>query len=282
MNGTRISYSPAELAWIKKHCTTPRREAHTRFCKQFGRSDVSLQNFRCLCTRRGWAVGRTLWRRGDEGLLRKLYPNMRTATVAHRLGRSLSAVYGHARLLGLVKSETYLASPAACRLRRGNHVGAAYRFPKGHVPANKGLRRPGWHAGRMRETWFRKGQAGHNWKPIGGERVVQGYCYTKVSDVRRVPWTVNWKPTHVLRWTAANGPIPDGHCLKSLDGNRLNTDPSNWTAIPRSLLPFLNGHRGPDYDRAPPDVKPAILTLAKLKRACFAKTNARPVAEARA
>ena len=272
--GRAIPYSPKELAWIKRHGSLPRRAAHALFCRTFSRLDVSYDNFKHLCTRRGWAVGRKPWRRVDEALLRKLYPDMSTAKVAQRLGRSLSAVYGHAGLLGLNKSENYLASPAACRLRRGDNVGAAYRFPKGHVPANKGLRRPGWSAGRMKETQFREGQAGYNWKPIGGERVVDGYRYTKVSDVRRVPWTVNWKPTHVLRWTAVNGPIPDGHCLKSLDSNRLNTDPSNWTPIPRSLLPFLNGHRGPDYDRAAPEVKPVILTLAKLKRARFSKTKA--------
>jgi HNH endonuclease len=275
MRAPTIPYSPEELAWIKDHAALPRREARVLFCKRFRRRDVSLNNFRNLCTRNGWAFGRKPWRRVDEALLRKLYPNLSTAKVAQRLGRSLSAVYGHARLLDLSKSEDYLASPDACRLRRGDNVGAAYRFPKGHVPANKGLRRPGYSAGRMKETWFRKGQAGHNWMPIGGERVVDGYRYTKVSDIRRVPWTVNWRPTHVLRWTATNGPIPDGHCLKSLDGNRLNTDPSNWALISRGALPFLNGHRGPHYDQAPPDVKPAILTLAKLKHARFSKTTAK-------
>lgn len=38
-------------------------------------------------------------------------------------------------------------------------------------PFNKGLRRPGWHVGRMRETQFRKGErsgiAAKNWRPIG-------------------------------------------------------------------------------------------------------------------
>lgn len=126
MSGRRhqIPYSSKELAWIEQHCAMPRRDAHALFCKKFGRSDVSLQNFKCLCDRRGWAVGRRKpWGRVDEALLRKLYPNVSTAKIAQRLGRSLSAVYGHAGLLGLSKSESYLASPDACRLRRGDNVG---------------------------------------------------------------------------------------------------------------------------------------------------------------
>jgi len=58
--------------------------------------------------------------------------------------------------MGLTKSAAYLASPAACRLRKGDNVGAARRFRPGHVPANKGLRRPGWSTGRMAETQFKK------------------------------------------------------------------------------------------------------------------------------
>jgi hypothetical protein len=85
------------------------------------------------------------------------------------------------------KSEAYLASPAACRLRRGDNIGAPYRFTKGHVPANKGLRRPGWGPGRMKETQFRKGErqgrAVKLYKPIGTERVSKdGYTERKIND----------------------------------------------------------------------------------------------------
>jgi hypothetical protein len=72
---------------------------------------------------------------------------------------------------------------------------------------------------------------------------------------------------HKYLWERQHGPVPAGHVLKCLDGNRLNTDPSNWTLISRSLLPLLNGHWGHNYDQAAPELKPAILTLAKLKRA---------------
>jgi hypothetical protein len=77
---------------------------------------------------------------------------------------------------------------------------------------------------------------------------------------------VNWKPTHVLRWEAAHGPIPPKHALKCLDGNRRNTDPGNWVCIHRTVLCRLN-RSGLDYDHAPPELRPAILALAKVRAA---------------
>jgi len=126
-------------------------------------------------------------------------------------------------------------------------------------------------------TQFKKGGLPHNTKYLGHERVsVDGYIEISVAETN--PYT-GYGRRYVLKhkylWERQHGPVPEGHVLKSLDGNRLNTDPSNWTLIPRSLLPFLNGHRGPYYDRAAPAVKPVILTLAKLKRARFLKTAAR-------
>lgn len=69
---------------------------------------------------------------------------------------------------------------------------------------------------------------------------------------------------HRWLWEQRHGPIPDGHALKSLDGNKLNTDPSNWELVPRGLLPRLNGIHGRDYDAAPAEMKPTIMAVAKL------------------
>lgn len=59
MKGRWISYSAAELAWIKAHAQEPRVEAHAAFVKTFGRADVLLSNFTSLCKRKGWLTGRT-------------------------------------------------------------------------------------------------------------------------------------------------------------------------------------------------------------------------------
>lgn len=54
-----IPYSGAELTFIAARATSPRRDAHDAFCKQFGRRDVSLAAFNSLCKRKGWMTGRT-------------------------------------------------------------------------------------------------------------------------------------------------------------------------------------------------------------------------------
>ena len=120
-------------------------------------------------------AGPRRWSEPVDALMRARYPHEPTAHLARDLRRTAASVYARADLLGLSKSDEYLASPHACRLRRGDHVGAATRFRKGQTPGNKGLRRPGWGPGRMKETQFRKGErrgvAVRLYQPIGTERI---------------------------------------------------------------------------------------------------------------
>jgi hypothetical protein len=278
MRGRHIPYSDEELAFIEARQADPRRVIHAAFVKAFARADVKVDDIKALCTRRGWSTGREPWLPEHDAELRELYADTPTEEIARRLGRELQATYRRAQLLGLAKSAAYLASPASGRLQAGSGAGAAHRFTKGRVPANKGMRRPGWTAGRMSDTQFRKGErtgtARHNWKPIGSERLVEGYRYTKVTDIPGAPHTVNWKATHVLRWEEKHGPIPEGMALKCLDGDRLNVDPANWEAIPRGMLPRLNGIHGHGYDAAPAELKPTIMAVAKLEQALHARSRA--------
>jgi hypothetical protein len=62
--------------------------------------------------------------------------------------------------------------------------------------------------------------------------------------------------------------------VPQISGRQPNTDPANWELISRALLPFLNGHRGPNYNAAAPEVKPIVMAIAKLKRVRFNKSNA--------
>ena len=203
MKGRQISYSADELAWIKANCTLPRRDLHRAFLDRFGRSDVTFDHIKALCTRRGWATGRT-----------------------------------------------------GC-------------FEKGQEPANKGKKMP-FHP-RCAATQFkkgcRKGRANQVYKPIGTERLSkEGYLQRKVND--DLPFQRRWRGVHIINWEAVNGPMPDGHALKCLDGNRLNTDARNWELIPRAMLPRLTGRwSGVPYDSAPTELKPTILATAKLEQA---------------
>jgi HNH endonuclease len=114
---------------------------------------------------------------------------------------------------------------------------------------------------------FKKGHSPHNTKFAGHERLHEdGYVYISINETN--PHT-GYERRYVLKhkhlWEQQHGPVPEGMVLKCLDGNTENTDPSNCELISRGSLPFLNGFRGPHYASAADELKPAILTLAKVR-----------------
>lgn len=184
------------------------------------------------------------WKAAERAAVVRRYPHEATSVIARDLGRSVSAVYGLASKLRLLKSAAFLASPAACRLRRGDKVGAASRFLKGHVPANKGLKRPkGWGPGRMKETQFtkgvRRGIAVHLYQPIGAERIsIDGYLQRKVND--DLPLQRRWRAVHVLVWEEANGPVPAGHVVRFRNGDKRDIRLENLECVSRQAVMARN------------------------------------------
>lgn len=151
--------------------------------------------------------------------MRRRYPNEITFQLAADLRRPLCGIYRIARMLGLKKSAQFLASSESGRLTRLSQAGAPYRYGKGNVPVNKGLRRPGWSPGRMRETQFRKGNRPYDWVPIGSYRVNgDGYLDRKLRD-DGLPQN-RWACVHRLVWIEAHGPIPPGHAVCFRAGRR--------------------------------------------------------------
>lgn len=215
-------------------------------------------------------AGKRLWSVADDAALVARYPHEPTPTIARAFRRSLAAVYARAALLGLTKSPAYLASPAACRLRRGDQVGARFRYQKGHPPANKGLRRPGWSVGRgrMQETQFKPGVPSRNYMSIGSTRLVEGYVYRKVSDVPKVPYTVNWKAEHHLLWVTAHGAIPPGYVLAFRNGHKLDVRLDNLELIPRHQLMARN-----TIHNLPKPLAAAVQLLGQLNRQIRRRTT---------
>jgi hypothetical protein len=169
------------------------------------------------------------------------------------------------------------------RKRKGWKTGRTGCFEKGSVPANKGKRCPPGVGGRgpnARRTQFKKGNLPHNTHFLYHERVSKdGYAEISIDETN--PHT-GYERRYVLKhrwlWEQAHGPVPEGMALKCLDGNRLNTDPSNWEAVPRGLLPRLNGGRHKKriaYDDAPREFKPALMAVAKIEHAIHEKQSPR-------
>lgn len=201
-----------------------------------------------------------IWEPWELEFLHTTYASVSTKELAGRLRRSVNAIYGRAALMGLHKSAEYLALPDACRLRRGDKVGEGSRFARGHVPANKGLRRPGWCPDRMAETQFKPGARPHTWKSIGSTRLTNdGYQQRKISDTGYPPR--DWVGEHTLLWEKAHGPIPKGHALIFKDRNKSNICLDNLELITRRELMRRN-----TIHNYPPELVDVIRLGAALKR----------------
>lgn len=158
----------------------------------------------------------------------------------------------------------------ALRKRRGWRTGRTGQFVPGQAAHNKGQKcapgKGGLHPNAQR-TQFRKGALPHNTKYLGHERISKD-GYVEISIAQRNPHT-GFSRRYVLKhrweWEQRHGPVPKGMVLKCLDGDKTNTAPENWELIPRAAMPFLNGHRGFDYDQLSPELRPYALSIAKLR-----------------
>jgi len=197
---------------------------------------------------------RRFWTEAECETVKNLYANTATEQIAKLLDRRIDAVYRFAYKLGLRKSAEYLASPAAVRFRRGDNVGETSRFTAGHVPANKGLRRPGYAPGRMGQTQFKKGErrgsAAENWCPIGTIRADgEGFLRIKVREGRKgEPYgfgnTKLWPLLNRHVWEQHHGPILPGHAVVFKDKDRTNCSIDNLELISRRELLHRNSvHR---------------------------------------
>ena len=200
------------------------------------------------------------WTERELQMVAEHYPMVPTADLAKRLNRTRTQVYGAAQRLGLNKSPEYFERYKAGRFLDGA-AGAPNRFRPGHTTWNKGMR---YHAGgRSIETQFHTGDKPHNWKPVGTEVWgAEGYLKRKIRDdappgmSRR-----NWRFVHVLLWEEHNGPVPAGHAVRFVNGDRRDIRIENLELIDRRDLMRRN-----TLHRYPKDVALAIQLRGALNR----------------
>lgn len=212
---------------------------------------------------------RRRWTSDDDAEIRRRFPHEPTAGLAAALGRTVGATYQRAYDLGLHKTPDYLASPAAKRTT--GLQGRGTRFQKGNVPANKGLRRPGWHRGRMRDTQFkpgtRVGAANRNWRPIGTIATdADGYQRIKVREAQPGERSgfgnaAVWPQLHRHLWASVHGPIPPGHAVVFRDGNKAHCTVENLELVSQRDLMRRNS-----IHNLPRPLASAISMLGALKR----------------
>lgn len=116
--------------------------------------------------------------------------------------------------------------------------GIAYRFPKGHVPANKGKRQSEYMSkeqiARTAKTRFKKGHLPHNTLYDGcisirkttEEKGGRPYAYLRTE-------LGTWVMYHVWLYETFFGAVPKGKIIVFKDNDSLNLDPDNLMAITR-------------------------------------------------
>lgn len=264
MTRRKIPYTDEQLEWVERHREMARSEMAEAFAARFGRTDVTAEHLKALCVRKGWSAG-AAGKKRNKGKSGVFTPSQVQWLKDHRtLPRNLV----HARFAEAFPDTGITASQViSFRKRAGIKTGRSGQFAKGHEPWTKG-RKIGAHPNSAKRQ-FKPGQKPANALPVGAERIRDdGYVEIKIR--RRNPYTgaSTWFVLkHKYLWEERNGPVPEGHALKCLSDDKTNCDPSNWEVIPRGLLPRLNGKSGRNYDRAPDEIKPTIMAIAKLEHA---------------
>lgn len=129
-------------------------------------------------------------------------------------------------------------------------------FEKGHIPANKG-KHVGVHPNAV-ATQFQPGNQPYNKLPISSVIVKSdGYLWRKLGPGNR-----DWRQEHILIWEAAHGPIPAGHVVTFVDGNKLNISLDNLRLISNAVNLELNRSKLRGLSVEAFD---AAITLAELK-----------------
>jgi HNH endonuclease len=184
------------------------------------------------------------WSIEDENRLRDLYLTHTQRQIAALLDRTPRAVNQKAKILRLSKP-------------------GGGRFPKGHISANAGTRRPGWAPGRMASTQFKKGGRSSNYLPIGTFRFdSDGYPRRKIADgIGGFGNPKVWEFVHRRVWQEANGPIPRGHRVWWKDGDKSNNAIGNL-----ELLSGAEHMARTTLHNFPEPLKKVIMLKGALKR----------------
>lgn len=82
---------------------------------------------------------------------------------------------------------------------------------------------------------YKKGHRPHNAVPVGTEcKRDTSYWWVKVAEPNK------WRQKHILLWEAANGPMPDGYCLRFLDGNKDHVSLDNLQLVSKRVNSVIN------------------------------------------
>lgn len=167
------------------------------------------------------------WTQEQIDLLRELYPNMLTRTLAERIGRPYLATKRKATQLALKKTEDYMLKHAP-------------RFRLGQKLPMESLSNPPF--------------------PVGTEVFRHGCVMRKTSETG--DRSVDWKYVHRIVWEEAHGPIPCGYRITFKNGNTADSSLENLALVTAAENSRIAGQI---YGSYPKELRQALFALGRLK-----------------
>ena len=187
------------------------------------------------------------WTDEQEQYLIANYATTSNTDLAKILGKNnADRVMAKAFRLGLKKSSEFLSEQRKTTGKNG-------QFKKGMTPHNKGKKLSDATKAKIAKTMFKSGDRPHNSLPVGAESEDKdGYLVVKIAEPNV------WRYKHHI---AYGEPVPKGHKVIFIDGNKRNFDKANLMLISNAELMNRN-----TMNRYPPELVQLLKTLSKLKK----------------
>ena len=176
--------------------------------------------------RRGWK--RRLLTREQDGFVRDAFTRMSLADVTARLNERFGTDFTRIQIKGYCSNHGITCGDPARQ-----------RWQRGLRPWNQGLAGKG--VCKSNGGSFKKGEKPRNWMPVGAEVVNgAGYLVRKMNEDPDKRGAERWAAVHRLAWVEANGPVPRGHRIVFLDGDRMNIALDNLLCVPIGVVAMFN------------------------------------------
>lgn len=187
------------------------------------------------------------WTDEQEQYLIANYATTSNAELAKTLGKKdADRVVAKAFRLGLKKSSEFLSEQRKTTSKNG-------QFKKGMIPHNKGKKLSDATKAKLAKTMFKSGNRPHNALPVCAESEDKdGYLMVKIAEPNV------WRYKHHI---AYGEPVPTGHKVIFLDGNKYNFERGNLQLVSNAELMNRN-----TMHRYPPELVRLLKTLNKLKK----------------
>ncbi len=232
-----------------------------RFGLQWTKGQIKgiLSNHKITCGRAGGNRKGTslLFTSEQTGFIAEFYRQHTITALTAALNRQFDTAFSEQQIKSFIGNHRIRSGRTGC-------------FKKGHEPWNAGTKGQGLTG--PNKGSFRSGTMPRNKRRLWSERLnVDGYI--EISVPERNSWTgaaTRWKCKHLWIWEAEHGPLPDGHAVAFIDGDRTNITLDNLMLVSRAELLRLNQN---GYGEVQEPLKPAVLALTKLEVKMFAKAK---------